>query len=98
MLASGVDQGFVDNALLEKTPIYDLNVSEAEVNASLKMLDRDFNKDKYDVLFESSKDVLINQLLSPLNLSRADLENVDRNFDYNRDDYTKSPKSSGGEG
>ncbi|PSV44606.1 hypothetical protein [Photobacterium sp. GB-36] len=98
MLARQVDQEFIDNALLEKAPIYDLNVSEAEVKASLKMLDIDFNKEKYDVLFESSKDVLINQLLNPLNLSRADLENVDRNFEYNRDDYTKSPKSSGGEG
>ena len=80
------------------SPIYDLEVTEQEVTDSLNMLDRSFTKDKYDVLFESSKEVLIDQLLSPLKLSRADLEGVDRNFEYNRVDYTKSPKSVGGHG
>jgi len=62
------------------------------------LLDSQFSKEKYEILFESSKEVLIDQLLSPLNLSRSDLESSDRDYEYDRSDYTKSPKSVGGDG
>jgi len=91
----------VDDSLIEKlaqdNPTYSIDVSETEVKKSLELLDKEFTKEKYDVLFESGKEVLIDQLLKPLKLSRADIaNNVDRNFEYNRDDYTKSSKVIGG--
>ena len=98
LLAQEPDTDFVERVLKRDVPTYNLKVSQAEVTESLELLDRQFTKDKYDSLFESSKEVLIDQLLAPLKLSRADLENVDRNFKYYRDDYTKSPSSVGGEG
>lgn len=97
LLTQKVDTDFIDNAMDDR-PIYELKVSESEVTESLMLLDKQFSKDKYDVLFESSKEVLIDQLLSPLKLSRSDLENSDINFEYDRQDYIKSPKSAGGEG
>lgn len=98
LLSEEIDHRFVDEAFKTDRPDYDLEVSDREVMESLELLDLQFSKDKYDVLFESSKEVLIDQLLSPLKLSRLDLSDSDRDFSYNRDNYTKSPKSAGGEG
>lgn len=98
LLAQKVDADFIESALDNNRPIYNLEVSELEVTESLALLDKQFNKDKYDALFESSKEVLIDQLLSPLKLSRSDLEGSDRDFEYSRDDYTKSPQQVGGDG
>ncbi|TBR38462.1 hypothetical protein CBF23_012255 [Marinomonas agarivorans] len=92
------DTEFVERVLKKDVPIYNLRVSQEEVTESLELLDRQFTKDKYDTLFESSRDVLIDQLLDPLKLSRSDLANVDRDFKYDRDDYTKSPSTVGGDG
>lgn len=98
LLSEEVDHRFVDEAFQTDRPVYDLEVSGREVMESLKLLDEQFSQDKYDILFESSKEVLIDQLLSPLKLSRSDLSDSDRDFSYDRDNYTKSPKSAGGEG
>jgi len=80
----------------EFNPVYDISVSKNEVKDCLSLLDKQFSKQKYDVLFESTKDVLIDQLLSPLKLSRSDLSESDRDFKYQRGDYTKSAKTVGG--
>ena len=98
LLAQKVDFDFVERALDSDKPAYNLEVSEAEVLESLSTLDKHYNKDKYDVLFESSKEVLIDQLLSPLKLSRSDVQGVDRKFEYRREDYVSSPKTVGGDG
>ena len=98
LLAQKVDFAFIDRALESDRPAYNLEVSEAEVLESLSTLDKHYNKDKYDVLFESSKEILIDQLLSPFKLSRSDVQGVDRNFEYQRTDYISSPKTVGGEG
>lgn len=98
LLAQEPDTEFVERVLKKDVPIYNLTVSQEEVTESLELLDRQFTKDKYDTLFESSREVLIDQLLAPLKLSRSDLANVDRDFEYNRNDYTSSPESSGGKG
>ncbi len=98
LLNQEVDFRFVDEALQTNRPVYDLEVSDYEVMESLEIIDKQFSKDKYDTLFESGKEMLIDQLLSPLKLSRSDLSNSDRDFSYNRGNYTKSPKSAGGEG
>lgn len=98
LLSEKVDDRFVEEAFQSDRPVYDLEVSDKEVTESLELLDKQFSKDKYDSLFESSKEVLIDQLLSPLKLSRSDLSDSDRDFSNNRDNYTKSPKSAGVEG
>ncbi|PVZ70397.1 hypothetical protein [Pelagibaculum spongiae] len=98
LLSQKVDFESINNTLLDDLPVYNLEVSEKEISDSLKELDKQFNKEKYDILFQSSKEVLIDQLLTPLKLSRSDLESTDRNFNYDRNEYTKSPKSVGGEG
>jgi len=97
LLAQDVDSGFIE-ATFDKGKTYDLDVSEIEVSESLVLLDNQFTKEKYNVLFDTSKEVLIDQLLSPFKLSRSDLTSVDRDFEYSRENYTKSPKSAGGEG
>lgn len=96
LLSQEVDNNLI-NKLSEENKTYSIDVSQYEVKESLELLDNEFTKDKYNVLFESSKEVLIDQLLKPLKLSRADISNTDRNFEYNRDDYTKSSKSIGGQ-
>lgn len=98
ILAKRVDTDFIDSALDNNRPIYNLEVLESEVIESLALLDTQFSKDKYDSFFESSKEVLIDQPLSPLKLSRSYLEGLDKSFEYNRNDYTKSPKQVGGYG
>ncbi|WP_428239506.1 hypothetical protein [Gynuella sp.] len=98
LLSEEVDHRFIEEFFKTERPVYDLEVSGSEVTKSLELLDEKFSKDKYDILFESSKEVLIDQLLSPLKLSRSDLSDLDREFIYDRDNYTKSPKSVGGEG
>lgn len=94
--------GSVDKCLIEKILIKQqkvtILVSEEEVKDSLTILENKFTKDKYDALFMGTQDVLIDQLLSPLKLSRSDLMSKDRYFVYNRENYTKSPKSAGGDG
>ncbi|MFA0570481.1 hypothetical protein [Vibrio gallaecicus] len=97
LLQQKPDDQFLQDTFIS-SPTYDLEVTSQEVSESLSLLDQSFTNDKYDVLFESSKEVLIDQLLAPLKLSRSDLVNVDRSFEYNRADYTKSPKSVGGDG
>ncbi len=81
----------------EFNPVYDLSISKDEVKDCLYLLDNKFSKNKYDALFESTKDVLIDQLLSPLKLSRSDLSKADRDFQYSEGDYKKSAKEIGGE-
>jgi len=95
LLSQDIDDNLI-NELSEDNKTYSINVSQNEIKESLELLDKEFTKDKYNVLFESSKEVLIDQLLKPLKLSRADVSNIDRNFEYTRDDYTKSSKSIGG--
>jgi len=87
----------VEEQRQEFNPVYDLSVSKEEVEDCLSLLDKQFSKQKYDVLFESTKDVLIDQLLSPLKLSRSDLSEADRNFKYSEGDYKKSAQKIGGE-
>ena len=96
-ISQKVDSNFIKKHLNSESHVYELDVSDSEVKKSLELLDKDFTKDKYDVLFESGKEVLIDQLLKPLKLSRADISNVDRDFEYHRGDYTKSSKAIGGE-
>ncbi len=98
LLTEAVDTTIVENSFLSEPPVYDLQVSKEEVEASLSALDKQFDKSKYDVLFESSKEVLIDQLLRPFHLSRAALQDGDRDFTYQRNVYMKSPKSSGTDG
>lgn len=97
----GVNQDLIVEVVEEQrqefNPVYDLSVSKEEVEDCLFLLDKQFSKQKYDVLFESSKEVLIDQLLSPLKLSRSDLADVDRDFEYAEGDYKKSAKDIGGE-
>lgn len=107
---SGVDEkrinsllsGDIDNDFLEFSSQgranFQLQVSEDEVKSSLSLIERKMTKDKYNALFEGGKEVLIDQLLSSLKLSRSDIQSADRDFLYKRDEYTKSPKSVGGDG
>lgn len=76
---------------------YDLNVSGTEVRTYLNVLESQFTAQKYDALFDSTKEVLIDQLLRPFHLSRSDIAENDRNFKYDRNDYTRSGLSVGGE-
>ncbi len=61
----------------EFNPVYDLSVSEHEVRSCLFLLDTQFSTQKYEALFNSTKEVVIDQLLRPLNLSRRDLASND---------------------
>lgn len=81
--------------LIYKPVSYDTTVSDHEVNSLLTSLAQEFNSQQYKSLFDASKDVLIDQLLKPLKLSRNDIQKVDRNFVFNRNDYEKSGKSIG---
>jgi hypothetical protein len=76
---------------------YDLSVSGGEVLTYLKALESQFTVQKYDALFDSTKDVLIDQLLRPFHLSRSDIAENDRDFKYDRKDYTRSGASMGGD-
>lgn len=57
---------------------YDLHVSQSEIRSYLDILDRDFTSQRYDVLFDSTKEVVVDQLLRPLGLSRRDLAANDK--------------------
>lgn len=100
-LDSEVDESLItsqnqkSNSFFNST--YDLAVSQSEVQSYLNAIESQFTVQKYDALFESTRDVLIDQLLRPFHLSRADVSKKDRNFEYNREDYTRSGRSIGGE-
>ena len=57
-------------------------VTDDDVTRCLSDLDRAFTRQKYDALFEGVKYTLIDQLLRPLKLSRSDLMEGDRKFEY----------------
>lgn len=79
------------------TPVrYDTSVTDQEVNNLLKTISSEFDSQKYISLFDSSREVLIDQLLKPLHLSRQDIQSVDRNFEFNRNDWVKSGREVGG--
>ncbi|WP_041054935.1 hypothetical protein [Vibrio owensii] len=100
-LDSEVDTKFVESQRMQSDTFfnneYDLDVSHSEVQSYLNAIESQFTIQKYDVLFESTREVLIDQLLKPFHLSRADIAKTDRDFSYNREDYTRSGKSVGGE-
>ncbi|MCD9550641.1 hypothetical protein GLP21_18660 [Photobacterium carnosum] len=52
---------------------YDLGVTEAEIQSYLAVLDKKFNARKYSMLFDSTKDVIIDQLVRPLGLNRQSI-------------------------
>lgn len=94
LLSEATDTSYVEWAFLKTNAANSFDVSEAEVRKSLELLDKQYTNEKYDALFESSKEVLIDQLLGPLKLSRSDLQSYDRDFEYKRDDYMKSTNNS----
>ena len=80
-LSYEVDWTLVGSVALE-VPVFNHEVAEEEVTRYLSDLDEHFTQRKYDALFDSIKDTLIDQLLRPVGLSRSDLMDTDRKFMY----------------
>ena len=95
ILFGGIDNEFLQEYSV-KIPEIDFSVSDEDSKEYINHLKKKISKKDFDLLFESCKDVAIDNLLRPLKLSRTDLATTDRDFCYTRDDYTKSPKSVGG--
>ena len=84
ILYQEIDWSLIDSVAI-KMPVFndvDVVVTDEDVDRCLSDLDSAFTRQKYDALFEGVKDTLIDQLLRPLNLSRSDLMEGDREFVY----------------
>ncbi len=101
-LDSEVDHALIESQQKQSNEFfnneYDLTVSKSDVRSYLDAVESRFTAQKYDALFESTRDVLIDQLLKPFELSRADIAKSDRDFSYNRSHYTCAASNAGGEG
>ena len=99
-LDSEVDTKLVESQRVQSDSFfnnqYDLDVNHSEVQSYLNAIESQLSVQKYDALFESTREVLIDQLLRPFHLSRADIVGNDRKFAYNPKDYKCSGKSVGG--
>lgn len=88
ILSQEIDWSLIDSVALKVPAFNDVVVTDEEVTRCLSDLDSAFTRQKYDALFEGVKDTLIDQLLSPLNLSRSNLD--DKFMDemkYKKSDY-----------
>lgn len=82
ILHQEIDWSMIDSVAI-KVPVFnDVVVTDEDVDRCLSDLDRAFTRQKYDALFEGVKDTLIDQILTPLKLSRSDLMQTDRKFVY----------------
>jgi len=77
LLSEEVDEVAATNLFLKSEVKYEPEVTDKDVSEFLELLDKGFSKDKYDIIFESTKEVVIDQLLRPIGISRRDLASKD---------------------
>mgnify|MGYP000450365295 CR=1 FL=1 len=77
LLPEKVDHNLADSILLKSEIKYTSEVSSTEVSELLDLLDKGLSTEKYSILFDSTKDIVIEQLLRPLGISRKDLASND---------------------